>query len=145
MHSRSFSFVPILIGNWLQKEPSECAKRCGVGEGLSGTPGEVTCDSLSCDPDTKPRAKQCPATKACGTFDTDMPIVNRHSNHLLLPHRHHSQPSQAPHRSTPHMLARLFECAPIILISQCWVSCQGVLLKDYIKYPLVGNFVEGLR
>ena len=99
MHSRSFSFVPILIGNWLQKEPSECAKKCGVGEGLSGTPGEVTCDSLGCNPDTKPNPKQCPATVDCGTFDTDMVIVNRHSPHLLRLHHHHSQPSHNPCQS----------------------------------------------
>ena len=102
--------TPKLLGKWIQAEPSGCATKCGVAAGKSGNPGAVTCDSLSCDPDTKPDAKQCPETDKCGTFGTDMSIVHRHSNHLLLLHRHHSQLSQAPHRSTPHMLARLFEC-----------------------------------
>ena len=54
------------IGNWVQGEPRGCASTCGVGEGKSGTPGTVTCDSSSCDPDTKPAVKQCPQTADCG-------------------------------------------------------------------------------
>ena len=80
-----YLFLPItLLGNWKQAEPSGCATKCGVAAGKSGTPGAVSCNTTSCDPDTKPAAKQCPKTVDCGTFDTDMPIVLL----LLLHHRH---------------------------------------------------------
>ena len=62
--------TPTVIGNWIQAEPTGCATKCGVAAG-SGTPGAVTCDSSSCNAGTKPNAKQCPKTEACGTFDTD--------------------------------------------------------------------------
>ena len=93
--------TPTVIGNWLKNEPSGCATKCGVAAGESGTPGEVECDTESCNPDTKPEdPEQCPKTVDCGTFDTDIPIVNRHSHHLLLLHHHHPQPTQNPHQST---------------------------------------------
>ena len=57
-----------LLGNWKQAEPSGCATKCGVAAGKSGTPGAVTCDSSSCNADTKPAAKQCPKTVDCGTY-----------------------------------------------------------------------------
>ena len=69
-----------LLGNWKQAEPSGCATKCGVAAGKSGTPGAVTCDSSSCNADDKPAAKQCPKTVDCGTFDSGMPLLNRHSH-----------------------------------------------------------------
>ena len=57
--------------------------------GESGTPGEVECDSSSCDDEEKPDAKQCAKTVDCGTLDTDISIVNRDSHDLLLLHHHH--------------------------------------------------------
>ncbi len=45
---------------------SGCATKCGVGLGMSGTPGAVNCTTWSCDPDTKPAAKLCPKTVDCG-------------------------------------------------------------------------------
>ena len=55
-----------LLGDWVQGEPTGCADRCGVGAGLSGTPGAVNCSTPSCDPDTEPEAKECPQTEDCG-------------------------------------------------------------------------------
>ena len=55
-----------MIGNWEQEEPSGCATKCGVGLGLSGTPGLVKCNTTSCDADAKPAAKLCPKTEDCG-------------------------------------------------------------------------------
>ena len=54
-------------GDWAQEEAHGCARECGVGLGLSGTPGLVKCSTSSCDPETKPSAKQCPKTVDCGT------------------------------------------------------------------------------
>ena len=92
--------TPTLLGNWKQAEPSGCATKCGVAAGKSGTPGAVSCNTASCNPDTKPAAKKCPKTVDCGTFGTDMPIVNRYSQRLLLLHHHHPQPTQNSHQST---------------------------------------------
>ena len=104
--------IRTLSGNWTQAEPSGCAKKCGVGEGKSGTPGAVTCDKSSgCDADTKPDAKQCPKTADCGTFGTAMSIVNRNS-HLPLLHHHQSQPSHsASINQSTHSLAMVFLCS----------------------------------
>ena len=55
-----------MIGDWVQGEPSGCATKCGVGLGLSGTNGTVTCSTSSCDGDAKPAAKLCPKTVDCG-------------------------------------------------------------------------------
>merc|ERR1719181_2499664 len=52
-------------GQWMQAEPTGCATKCGVGAGLSGTPGAVICSTSSCDPATKPSPKQCPRTVDC--------------------------------------------------------------------------------
>merc|ERR1719476_1210893 len=57
-----------VIGKWVQSEPSGCATKCGVGAGQSGTPGSVTCTTLSCDANTKPKPKQCPKTADCGKW-----------------------------------------------------------------------------
>merc|ERR1719476_129893 len=54
-----------VIGKWVQSEPSGCATKCGVGAGQSGTPGLVTCTTVSCDANTKPKPKQCPKTADC--------------------------------------------------------------------------------
>ena len=54
------------VGNWVQSEPTGCATTCGVGAGLSGTPGAVTCTTSSCDPDAEPELKECPQTEDCG-------------------------------------------------------------------------------
>ena len=97
--------TPTLLGNWKQAEPSGCATKCGVAAGKSGTPGAVTCDSSSCDAETKPAAKQCPKTDNCGTFGTEMSILHRDPHRLLLlpsssPLLHHS--SSMTSTSTQH-------------------------------------------
>ena len=85
-HSHKFAWLFTTthsLGKWIQSQPSGCATKCGVAAGKSGTPGAVTCSTTSCDLNTKPAAKQCPKTVDCGTFGTDMPIVNRHCHHDL--------------------------------------------------------------
>ena len=102
-----------LLGNWIQAEPTKCATKCGVTAGTSGTPGEVSCNTTSCDPDTKPTAKKCPKTVDCGAFDTDMPIVNSHSHTTssctIITRSHHKLPP-----INQHMNSRFFFFFPIL-------------------------------
>ena len=60
----------------MQGEPQGCASACGVGAGLSGTPGKVTCDGLRCDPAAKPAEKKCPKTADCGKFPDTKRVVH---------------------------------------------------------------------
>ena len=64
----SIDCMHVLLGDWKRGEADGCATTCGVGAGLSGTPGTVDCTTLSCDPDTKPASKQCPETVDCGAL-----------------------------------------------------------------------------
>ena len=79
-----FDFQILIPGNWTRGEPQECVRTCGVGEGKSGTPGTVTCDSSSCDPDTKPAAKICPETADCGKAWMPMHRVITHRVIIFL-------------------------------------------------------------
>ena len=54
------------IGEWKRGEAKGCATKCGVGLGMSGTPGTVKCSTSSCDAEAKPAAKKCPKTADCG-------------------------------------------------------------------------------
>ena len=56
------------IGEWKRGEAKGCATKCGVGLGMSGTPGTVKCSTSSCDADKKPSAKRCPKTVDCGSL-----------------------------------------------------------------------------
>ena len=60
------TFVHAISGKWVQEEPGGCATKCGVGLGLSGTPGLAKCSTSSCDADAKPASKLCPKTVDCG-------------------------------------------------------------------------------
>ena len=129
-----------VLGKWKQAEPSGCATKCGVAAGKSGTPGAVTCDSLSCDDEEKPDAKQCPKTVDCGAFDTDMSNVNTET--LTRTPFCSAPPSLVtianPSPMHQHMLTCTFEFAAAMLIPQrpqCWVSCQGVLLGKHLPPP----------
>ena len=62
----SESICKAVVGDWVRGEPSGCATKCGVGTGMSGTPGAINCTTSSCDADTKPEAKECPKTVDCG-------------------------------------------------------------------------------
>ena len=104
--------TPTLLGIWKQAEPSGCATKCGVAAGKSGTPGAVSCNTTSCDPDTKPAAKQCPKTVDCGACASCMPNPKRRSHHLLLQHPH-PQPSQSTSNQATHALA-IFPFASIL-------------------------------
>ena len=53
-------------GDWVASDPTGCASRCGIGAGMSGTPGTVNCTTSTCDPDAKPDSKECPKTVDCG-------------------------------------------------------------------------------
>ena len=54
------------IGKWKRGKPKGCATKCGVGLGMSGTPGTVKCSMSSCDAEKKPAAKKCAKTVDCG-------------------------------------------------------------------------------
>ena len=65
------------VPQWKRSLPSGCATTCGVSENTSGTNGNVVCeagsDSQQCEATTKPAAKVCPATAACGQWSRSLP------------------------------------------------------------------------
>ena len=67
-------------GKWVQEEPSGCATKCGVGLGMSGTPGTVKCSTSSCDAETKPAAKKCPKTVDCGELRS---VCGHHNRDIM--------------------------------------------------------------